>query len=64
MDSMLQHMTIIGVILSFRQLLYGALNSQLGERIPFLYGTIKDVHEHNAGAQVEEERARRRRREK
>ncbi len=45
-------MTIVGVILSFRQLLYEALNSQLEERIPFLYGTIRDVHEHNAGAQV------------
>ncbi len=35
-----------------RQLLYEALNSQLEERIPFLYGTIRDVHEHNSGAQV------------
>jgi NCK-associated protein 1 len=45
-----QRMTIIGVILSFRSLLDDALNSQLDERIPFLYSTINDVHEHNAAA--------------
>ena len=40
-------MTIIGVILSFRELLYEALNAQLEERIPFLYTTVSDVHEHS-----------------
>lgn len=39
-------MTIIGVILSFRELLQEALNAQLEERIPFLYSTILDFHEH------------------
>ena len=43
-------MTIIGVILSFRSLLDEALKSQLEERIPFLYGTIEDVHDHNASS--------------
>ncbi len=43
-----QRMTIVGVILSFRQLLYEALNAQLEERIPFLYSTIEDLHAHNA----------------
>ena len=43
----LQRMTIIGVILSFRELLYEALNAQLEERIPFLYTTVSDVHEHS-----------------
>ncbi len=47
-----QRMTIIGVILSFRQLLYEALNDQLKERIPFLFSTIQDLHDHSAGAQV------------
>ena len=37
-------MTIIGVILSFRELLYEALNAQLEERIPFLFSTIEDIH--------------------
>ena len=37
----------MGVILSFRQLLYEALNAQLEERIPFLFSTIRDVHEHS-----------------
>jgi NCK-associated protein 1 len=41
-----QRMTIIGVILSFRELLREALNAQLEERIPFLYSTIQDFHEH------------------
>ena len=45
-----QRMTIIGVILSFRSLLDEALKSQLEERIPFLYGTIEDVHDHNASS--------------
>jgi Membrane-associated apoptosis protein len=41
-----QRMTIIGVILSFRELLQEALNAQLEERIPYLYSTILDFHEH------------------
>lgn len=45
-DSVLQRMTIVGVILSFRELLREALNAQLEERIPFLYSTIQDFHEH------------------
>ena len=39
-------MTIIGVVLSFRDMLYDALNTQLQERIPFLYTAISDFHEH------------------
>ena len=39
-------MTIVGVILSFRSLLYDAVNTQLEERIPFLYSTVQDIHEH------------------
>jgi NCK-associated protein 1 len=39
-------MTIVGVILSFRELLREALNAQLEERIPFLHSTIKDFHDH------------------
>ena len=46
-DSVLQRMTIIGVILSFKQLIDDSLNAQLDERIPFLYSTISDVHEHS-----------------
>ncbi|XP_040573731.1 membrane-associated protein Hem [Lepeophtheirus salmonis] len=46
-DSVLQRMTIIGVILSFRELLYEAVNAQLEERIPFLYSTIQDFHQHS-----------------
>ena len=36
-DSVLQRMTIVGVILSFKQLIDDSLNTQLEERIPFLY---------------------------
>ena len=36
-DSVLQRMTIVGVILSFKHLIDDALNAQLEERIPFLY---------------------------
>jgi len=46
-DHVLQRMTVIGVVLSFRQLLYDALNTQLSERIPFLYTAISDFHEHS-----------------
>ena len=45
-DSVLQRMTIIGVILCFRELLQEALSSQLEERIPFLTSSIKDFHCH------------------
>lgn len=45
-------MTIIGVILSFRQLLYEALSAQLEERIPFLFSTIQDVHSHSQPEQA------------
>lgn len=38
---------IVGVILSFKNLIDEALNTQLEERIPFLYSTISDVHEHS-----------------
>jgi NCK-associated protein 1 len=50
-DSVLQRMTIVGVILSFRELLDEALNYQLQERIPFLFSTISDVHEHSLADQ-------------
>ena len=36
--------------MSFRSLLDEALKSQLEERIPFLYGTMEDVHDHNASS--------------
>ena len=45
-DSVLQRMTIIGVILCFRELLQEALSTQLEERIPFLTSSIKDFHCH------------------
>ena len=45
-DSVLQRMTIIGVILCFRELLQEALANQLEERIPFLTSSIKDFHVH------------------
>lgn len=45
-DSVLQRMTIIGVILCFRELIQDALSSQLEERIPFLTSSIKDFHCH------------------
>jgi len=45
-DSVLQRMTIIGVILCFRGLIQEALSDQLEERIPFLTSSIKDFHEH------------------
>merc|ERR1719225_799672 len=46
-DSVLQRMTIVGVILCFKELIDESLNMQLEERIPFLYSTISDVHEHS-----------------
>lgn len=39
-------MTIIGVILSFRQLAQEALNDVLQDRIPFLLSSVKDFHHH------------------
>lgn len=50
-DSVLQRMTIVGVILSFKHLIDDSLNAQLEERIPFLYSTISDVHEHSLADQ-------------
>jgi len=47
-DSVLQRMTIIGVILCFRGLIQDALSEQLEERIPFLTSSIKDFHSHGS----------------
>lgn len=41
-DNVLQRMTIVGVILSFRQLSQSALVDVLQERIPFLLSSIQD----------------------
>uniref|UniRef100_A0A1B0GML4 Uncharacterized protein n=1 Tax=Phlebotomus papatasi TaxID=29031 RepID=A0A1B0GML4_PHLPP len=48
-DNVLQRMTIIGVILSFRQLAQEALLDTLGQRIPFLVSSVKDFQEHLPG---------------
>lgn len=48
-DNVLQRMTIIGVILSFRQLAQGALVDVLEQRIPFLLSSVKDFQEHLPG---------------
>lgn len=48
-DNVLQRMTIIGVILSFRQLAQEALVDVLQQRIPFLLGSVKDFQEHVPG---------------
>jgi NCK-associated protein 1 len=45
-DNVLQRMTIVGVILSFRQLAQGALVDVLEERIPFLLSSILDFRHH------------------
>jgi len=45
-DNVLQRMTIVGVILSFRQLAQGALVDVLEERIPFLLSSILDFCHH------------------
>ena len=45
-DNVLQRMTIIGVILSFRSLCQDALNDVLQERIPFLLSSIVDFKHH------------------
>lgn len=48
-DNVLQRMTIIGVILSFRQLLQEALLDVLEQRIPFLVSSVKDFQNHVPG---------------
>ncbi|KAF4526918.1 hypothetical protein B566_EDAN008361 [Ephemera danica] len=45
-DNVLQRMTIVGVILSFRQLAQSALVDVLEERIPFLLSSIFDFRHH------------------
>lgn len=42
-------MTIIGVILSFRQILHDALVVVLEERIPFLLSSVLDFRHNTAG---------------
>lgn len=42
-DSVLLRMTIIGVLLSFRNLSQEALNDVLEDRVPFLMGSVKDL---------------------
>lgn len=46
MDNLLQRMTIVGVILGFRQLGQEALNDVLNQRVPFLLSSIIDFKEH------------------
>ena len=43
-DSVLQRMTIIGVILCFRELTQQALHDVLEDRIPFLLSSVEDFH--------------------
>lgn len=45
-DNVLQRMTIVGVILSFRQLAQSALVDILEQRIPFLLSSILDFRHH------------------
>jgi len=45
-ENMLQRMTIIGMILRFRQLTQEALHDALIDRIPFLLSSILDFHDH------------------
>lgn len=42
---MLQRMTIVGVILSFRQLAQSALCDVLEDRVPFLLASVQDYHQ-------------------
>lgn len=49
-DNVLQRMTIIGVILSFRHLAQEALVDVLDQRIPFLLSSIKDFQSHCPGS--------------
>ncbi|XKL65966.1 hypothetical protein PGB90_009386 [Kerria lacca] len=48
-DNVLQRMTIIGVILSFRQILHDALVVVLEERIPFLLSSVLDFRHNTSG---------------
>lgn len=43
-DNVLQRMTIVGVILSFRQLAQSALRDVLEDRVPFLLASVQDYH--------------------
>lgn len=45
-DSVLQRMTIVGVILCFRMLAQDALNDVLSVRIPFLLSSVADLKHH------------------
>jgi len=45
-DNVLQRMTIIGMILRFRQLTQEALHDVLIDRIPYLLSSILDFHDH------------------
>lgn len=45
-DNVLQRMTIVGVILSFREVAQEALLDVLEQRIPFLISSIKDFQHH------------------
>ncbi|XP_030759273.1 membrane-associated protein Hem [Sitophilus oryzae] len=45
-DNVLQRMTIVGVILSFRQLAQSCLTDVLEQRIPFLLSSILDIRHH------------------
>lgn len=45
-DIVMTRMIIIGVLLSFRALAQEALNDVLEDRIPFLMGSIRDIHRH------------------
>lgn len=45
-DNLLQRMTIVGVILSFRQLSQEALFDVLNQRVPFLLSSVVDFKEH------------------
>ena len=46
MENLLQRMTIVGVILSFRQLGQEALFDVLNQRVPFLLSSVVDFKEH------------------
>jgi len=44
-DNVLQRMTIVGVILSFRKLAQSALCDVLEDRVPFLLASVQDYHQ-------------------
>lgn len=50
-DCVLKRMAIIGEMMCFRSLLQEALHDVLEERIPFLFGSIKDFH-HSANSSM------------